>query len=97
MGTEFVTMFSSRSDGSERGDPAGGGSRVEQHACAAQREELGRGRGDGVLVFGAGVLPLADAGFDQSQGPDGDGAAVHSPHAGPRGPEPRGRVGRFRW
>ena len=53
---------------------------VEQHAGAAEREELGRGRGDGVLVFGAGDLALADAGLDEVQCPHRDGAAVHPAH-----------------
>ena len=67
--------------GRQRGRyPAGGGPGVEQHAGPAEREELGRGRGDGVLVFGAGVLAFTDAGLDEPQGPHGNGAAVHPPH-----------------
>jgi hypothetical protein len=66
------------------GDPAGGGSRVEQDAGPAEGEELGGGCRDGVLVFGAGVLAFADARLDQSQRPHGNGAAVHPAHqAGP--------------
>ena len=80
MGTEFVTTFSSRSDGRVGRDPAGRRPGVEQDAGPAEREELGRGRGDGVLVFGAGVLAFADAGFDEPQRPHGHGAAVHPAH-----------------
>ena len=42
----------------------------------AQREELGGGGGDGVLVVGAGGLPLADARFDEVQRARRNRAAV---------------------
>ena len=80
IGTEFVTTVSS-TVGRQRGSyPAGGGPRVDQHAGPAERKEVGRGRGDGVLVFGAGVLAFTDAGLDQPQCPHRYGAAVHPPH-----------------
>ena len=82
MGTELVTTRArGRSAAGRR--CGGGGAGVQQHARAAQGEELGRGRGDGVLVVGAGGLPLADARFDEVQGARGHGAAVHpAQHAG---------------
>ena len=61
-------------------DARGGGARVEQHAGAAAGKELGGGRGDGVLVLGAGGLALADAGLDEVQRTDRHGAAVHPSH-----------------
>ena len=58
-------------------DARGGGPRVQQHAGPAEGKELGGGRGDGVLVFGAGGLALTDAGLDEVQRTDRHGAAVH--------------------
>ena len=70
--------------GHQSGDACGGGACVQQHAGPAQWEELGRGGGDGVLVVGAGGLPLADARLDEVQRARGNRAAVHpADDAGP--------------
>jgi hypothetical protein len=80
--------------GQHAGHPGGGGACVEQHAGTGQREEFGRGPGDGLLVVGSGDLPLVDAGFHHMQGADRDGAAVNAAYQ--PGPVQGGQVATHR-
>ena len=84
IGTELVTTTRSRSAGSRAATRAVVVPASNSTLPPAEREELGGGAGDGVLVIGAGGLAFVDAGLDDVQRADRHGAAVHpAQHAGP--------------
>jgi len=79
IGTELVTTISSRSAGNWAAMRAVVVPASSSTLAPAERKELGGGRGDGVLVFGAGGLPLTDTGLDEVQRTGRHCAAVHPP------------------
>ena len=65
IGTELVTTVSSRSDGNVAAIRPVVVPASSSTVAPLEQKESSRGRGDGVLVLGAGVLAFTDTGLDE--------------------------------